>query len=70
MYESTRATKFTIYEASTGRILVTSINERQAGNIAGAMRVYNGMHVNVGPQAPGDIHGGNVHDYDVRYDRV
>ena len=60
--------KFTVYNASTGEIVVTNLTEQQAENVAGALRVYG--QVNVAVASPSDIKGDNVHTSRVRLDEI
>jgi filamentous hemagglutinin family protein len=60
--------KFTIYNASTGKIVVTNLSEQQAENVAGALRVYG--QINVSVAAPSDVKGDSVHTSRVRLDEI
>lgn len=60
--------KFTIYNASTGQVVVTNLTEQQAENVAGALRVYG--QVNVSVASPTDNKGDNVHTNRVRLDEI
>jgi hypothetical protein len=60
--------KFTVYNASTGQVVVTNLSEQQAENVAGALRVYG--QVNVSVAAPTDNKGDNVHTSRVRLDEI